>query len=339
MLGNISFFVRRKIWFVFKDEYIPKREKVLKLLILLLLMAREEDIINLDESVVNALRLFEENKMPALNFSFYKKPIVLGSGNAAVTGKILFNDSDAVFADESNYIKKLDTIEGIDGAVLISASGGKHAPIIAKELKKRNIPCFLLTCNENAEAKKYIDRDKVFVFRKNPEPYTYNTSTYLGMVLAKTGENAKEIHEFIKEKVDFLIPSNLKKYDAYFFVVPEDFDNVKEMFSTKFDELFGGRIKGRCFTPEQTKHAKTVVPYENELFVSFGYENKDYGEKENRVNIPLPENASYAAIIAIGYYVIGKIQEKHEPYFKENIEKYVKFASKVWGEKIRVIAE
>ena len=44
--------------------------------------------------------------------------------------------SDAIFASESNYEEKLKNIKDIDGVVLISASGEKHAPVIAKVSKK-----------------------------------------------------------------------------------------------------------------------------------------------------------------------------------------------------------
>ncbi len=91
---------------------------------------------DLDECVLNALDLFERNGLPQLSLGEYKRPLVVGSGNAAVTGRILFNDKDAVFADESTYSRKLEAVNGIDGAILISASGGKHAPGIAKNLNQ-----------------------------------------------------------------------------------------------------------------------------------------------------------------------------------------------------------
>jgi hypothetical protein len=42
------------------------------------------------------------------------------------------------------------------------------------------------------------------------------------------------------------------------------------MFLTKFDELFGPLMSARMFTFEQTKHAKTVVASEPELFINQG---------------------------------------------------------------------
>lgn len=289
-------------------------------------------LIGLDECVLNALKLFINEKLPELKLEKFKRPLVVGSGNAAVTGKILFEGKDAVFADEGNYSKKLDAIREIDGCILISASGGKHAPIIAKDVKKRKLPVILLTNNQNALAKEFAD--ETYFFPKNPEPYTYNTSTYLSMILGKTRENPKEILDFI---LKLEIPNDFSKYDSFFLIVPEEFDLAREMFSTKFDELFGPKISGRVFTPEQTKHAKTVVHSDTELFISFGYRNELFGNK--RLNIQLPENAGYASIITIVYYVIGHIQKQNPKYYKDNIEAYTKKASEIFGQEIKPIVE
>jgi hypothetical protein len=291
----------------------------------------DKRLIDLDECVVNALELFIKNKLKSMNLPKFKRPLVVGSGNAAVTGRILFEGSDAVFADESNYKLKLKSVKNIDGGILISASGGKHAPIIARELKKRGKKVVLITCNENALAKKYAD--KVFVSPKNVEPYTYNTSTYMGMILSKTKENPKKILQYLKK---IKVP-NLKKYNAYFIIVPEEFDNVRELFVTKFNELFGPMINGRVATPEQMKHAKTVIPSDKELFIGLGFKNKLWGKK--RWDIKLPKGAKHAAIMAIGYYIIGKMQKQHKPYFKQNIVEYTKEISKVYGQEIKPIVE
>ncbi len=294
----------------------------------------EYELIDLDECVLNALVLFQK-PLPALDTAQFKRPLIVGSGNAAATGKILFDNADAVFADEGTYQHKLDTVKEIDAAVLLSASGGKHAPIIAKELNKRGIRTLLLTNNNNAPAKEFVDN--VMVFPKNPEPYTYNTSTYMGMILSKTKEDPAKILSFIKAKIDPLIPTNFNQFDSYYILLPQKFDLIREFFLTKFDELFGARISGRVYTPEQTKHAKTVVPSDKEFFISIGYENKEFGK--SRLNIPLPENANYAAALAIGYYIIGKIQQQNPPYFKDNIAGYAQNASKMFGETIKPLVD
>jgi hypothetical protein len=292
----------------------------------------KSQIKDLDEIVVSALELFSRQKLPKLEIPEFRKPLVAGSGNAAVTGRILFHDRDAVFADESTFLEKLKTIPGIDGAVLISASGGKHAPIIAKELRKRNIWTVLLTNNPQAPAGPLVN--KTCVLPRQPEPYTYNASTYLGMILAKTQENPKKILERLKR---LKIPQNLRDYDAFFITVSPEFDHARELLLTKFDELFGPMVSGRAFTSEQAKHAKTVVESDKELFISFGYDNKLFGTK--RLNIPLPKDADYGAMLAIGYYVIGKIQKQHPPYFKDSIESFCRKASKIFGENIKPMVE
>jgi hypothetical protein len=285
-------------------------------------------IINLDECVINALELFVNKSIPSLDIKF-KKPIVIGSGNALSTGRILFSDRDSVFADESDYIKKLK-LKKFDGCVIISASGGKHSPIIAKHIKKMGIKSLLLTNNESAKAAKYAD--KTIIFPKNVEPYTYNTSTYIGMILGKTKENTKKILNNLKK---IKVP-NLKKYKSFYIIIPEEYSLLKEIFQTKFDELFGSEIQGRVFTYEQTKHAKTIVDSGKELFIGLGVDNKIFGNK--KLNIAVPKNFNYAGFLAMGYYIIGKIQKQNKPYFKKNIDSYVKNISKVFGEEIKVLS-
>jgi hypothetical protein len=292
-------------------------------------------LIDLDECVLGALNLFRKEKLPSLRWGNYRRPLVVGSGNAAIVGKILFEDKDAVFADESTYQQKLKAIKEIDEAVLISASGGKHAPLIAKELNKRKIRTRLMTCNPEAPAKEFVDR--LFVFPKQPEPYTYNTSTYMGMILAKSRENPQKILDFIKKRIRPKIPQDLKRHNAFFIIVPPEFELIREMFLTKFDELFGPKIKGRAFTSEQAKHAKTVVPSDKELFIGLGYENRIFGR--HRLNLPLPEKAGPAAMMALGYYLIGQIQKQHPPYFKKNIGAYVRKISSVFGQEISIMVE
>ncbi|MDO8656211.1 MAG: hypothetical protein Q7K45_03155, partial [Nanoarchaeota archaeon] len=261
-----------------------------------------QNILNLDQCVLNALQLFKDQNLPSLKLPSFKRSLVVGSGNAAIVGKILFEDQDAVFADESTYLQKLNTIKNIDGCILISASGGKHAPIVAKELNKRKKKVILLTTNVNAPAREYVD--EMVVFPKQSEPYTYNTSTYLGMILSKTKENPKIILKSIQK---IKTPHKLKKYDAFFLIVPPEFELIREMFLTKFDELFGSKVLGRVFTLEQAKHAKTIISSDKELFISFGWENKLFGK--NRWNVSLPQEADYGTLMAIGYYVIGQIQK------------------------------
>ncbi|MDA3836695.1 MAG: hypothetical protein PF542_03665 [Nanoarchaeota archaeon] len=280
-------------------------------------------IIGLDECVIDALELLKKTstKNPKINF---KKALVVGSENAAVTGKIIFSNKNYIFADESNYLEKLKG-EKLDGCIIISASGKKHAPIIAKEMKKRKIKTILFTNTENSEAGKITN--ETFIFPSTPEPYTYNTSTYLGMILAYTKEKPAEILKFLKKAK---VPS-IKKYDSFYIILPEKFEKMKKMFSTKFDELFGPMIKGRVFTYEQTKHAKTVIESDKELFIGLGVDNKMFGTKQ--LNFDFPKKGDFGTILCLGYYIIGKIQKQNHPWFKESIERYLKKLPKIFEKK------
>jgi hypothetical protein len=293
-------------------------------------MNYQPEMKDLDEAVISALELFSRDKLPKLELPDFRRPLVVGSVNAAATGKILFQDKDAVFSDVSNYKQILDSAKGVDGAILVSASGAKSAPIIAKDLMKRKLPTVLITNNPDAPAGKIVE--KTYVLPKQSEPYTYNASTYLGMVLANTQEDPKRILAHIRK---LKIPQNLGDYDAFFLIVPDKFTLVREMLTTKFDELFGPYVSGRSFTMMQAKHGKTVVESDKELFISFGEKNKIFGTR--RLDIPLPKDAGYGAMIAIGYYVVGHIQKQHPPYFRDSIESYCRKASKIFGEKIEPV--
>jgi hypothetical protein len=299
-------------------------------------------LIDLDVCVMNALELFMNpaTEFPKPDLHQFKRPLVVGSGNAIATGKIIADSMDAVFADEGSYQGKLHSLRGIDGVVLLSASGGKHAPEIARHAKSKNRRILLFTCNPSPLAQN--DVDEVHVFPSRPEPYTYNTSTYMGMMMAcmipDPKAEAKKIVDHIRNVVDPLLNSSGKRlgdFDAFYLLVPEEFDLIRVMFTTKFVELFARRIARDVFTWEQSKHATTVVETPNELFLAFGRENTTFGE--HRLNIPLPANCTYPGIMAVGYYVIGKLQAQKPAWFKESIASFAERASKAFGQKLEPI--
>ena len=272
---------------------------------------------NVDVGVINALGLFIKQGVPVLDRGCFKNPLVVGSGNAAETGKIIYEDVDAVSASESSYERELEARPSIDGAILISASGGKSSIAIAENLKKRGLETKLLTCNSDAPAKKFIEDKNVFIFPKNSEPYTYNTSTYMGMILGKTQENPKEIYEYLKDVVEPRL-CDFKNYTGFYWMLLKEHLNISKMFQVKFEELFARRFGRDFYTPEFAKeHATDVVPTPNEIAISIGYDNQEFGE--NRINIPLPSGVDYGRVMATGYYIIGKIQSQKPPWFKENI--------------------
>jgi hypothetical protein len=301
-----------------------------------------KSLIDLDQCVVNALDLFMNpgTEFPKPNLAQFKRPLVVGSGNAIATGRIIFDAYDAVFADEGGYKSKLEAIKSIDGVVLLSASGGKHAPVIAREVKATGRKIILFTCNPSPAAKN--DVHELHVFPSRPEPYTYNTSTYMGMQMACRIDDpraeARRILDHIRTVVDPTLTKwgkRLGDFDAFYLLVPEQFDLIRIMLATKFVELFARRIAKDVFTWEQAKHATTVAETPKELFLAFGRENTTFGK--DRLNIPLPENATYPAIMAVGYYVIGKLQAQKPAWFKQSIESYAKNASEVFGQKLEPI--
>lgn len=298
-----------------------------------------EHLPDLDTVVLGALELIKESSLPDSTVPF-RRPLVVGSAGAAAVGRMLFANNDAVFSDESGVEQALNKSSDIDGAVIISASGGKHAVGVAKTLKGKGIETVLFTNNPEAPTKEFVSRENVRVFPKNREPYTYNTSTYLSMLLADTGESAADILEHIEKAVELkLSRAHLGTFGSFVMLVPPEFREVREMFRIKFDELFGPYLNVRVFTSEEVKHAKTVVTSGDELFISFGIENVHFGIPKNRLTIPLPENTGYGAVMAVGYYVIGKIQKSHRPYFKNNIVKYTQEASRIFKEEIKPIVE
>lgn len=297
-----------------------------------------ESIPTLDVAVAGALELFAETTLPDIPRT-YHYPLVVGSGNAYATGTILYANHAATFATESTLARTLAHYDTIDGAVLISASGGKHAVGIAERLKTRGIETTLLTNNPTPPAGQYVSADRTFIFPKNREPYTYNTSTYFGMVFAMTHESAAAITDHIAASITPALDRDLSEYPAYTMIVPAVFAPVVPMLRTKFDELFGPFVAGRIFTEEEIKHAKTVVSGKRECFIGLGVSNDWYGVPENRITLPLPEDADFGAVLSIGYHAIGRIQAAHPPYFADNIATYAERASAMFQTSITPIVE
>ncbi len=293
---------------------------------------------NLDVAVLGALELFAATTLPQLHLPFHR-PLVLGSGNAFMAAQIIFANTDAVFADESQYELCLASSTRYDGVVVMSASGGKHAVPMTEAAMRAGLPVHLITNNAQAPAASLITGDCVHVFPMNREPYTYNTSTYLGPILAHTNESPAAITAYVHDTVVPRLLRNFNDYNAYTFIIPNEYLHLRGMLRTKFDELFGPCLIGRFFTPEEIKHAKTVVVSGDELFISLGFDNQHYGLPKNRLFIPLPERASYGAALAAAYFIVGKIQAAHPPYFAQGIEAYAAAASALFGHTIKPIVE
>jgi len=295
----------------------------------------EENIPNLDLVVMWALELFSRKNDFFIDDFWFKKPVIIWSGNAKNTSKIIYKNTDSVFADENNYKEALN-MSWIDWVVIFSASGWKHAPIIAKYALWLNIEVKLITCNSENDTNSIIWIENVIVTPRNLEPYTYNTSTYMWWILAKTKENPIEIIDFIENKLDKILPNNFYEYNWFLFAIPNKFAWVAPLIDVKFIELFGRNISRDIKTFEELKHAVTIVPNKKELCIKFG-EDEIYYNWEI-LNIILPENIWLAWFMAIWYYIVWKMQSQMPPYFKDNIIQYISYLNKSdFGKNMKVI--
>lgn len=297
----------------------------------------EQDLPDLDEVVLGALEYLETATYPELDPKAHERPLVVGSGNALQVGKLLFQGTGAHYAEEGVALTLMNEVP-FDALYIISASGEKHAIPLVTQGVASGLPTYLVTTNANASASKIVGRERSYIFPHIREPYTYNTSTYLSMLFGMRRESPKQIAVHISDVVLPLLTKEHMSRNAFLFTVQPEFGPVRKMFETKFDELFGPYVLGRSFTTEEMKHAKTVVTAPSQCFVYFGEDLQMEGEGD-RLVIPLFEGCGPAALIAIGYYIIGHIQKNHPPYFKERIAAYVKDALRYFGHSIPVIVE
>lgn len=293
----------------------------------------QKDIPSLDEIVLQSLDLFTTDSPPSFNPSDYKLPFVVGSGNAYNTGAIIFSSQAAIYADESNLKTLLPAFKDaiktklITQAVVLSASGGKDSVWEIELAKKYGLHTTLITTKAESPAAKIAD--KVYVFKSIAEPYTYNTSTYMGMILGATHENIADIKKAV-ESLKF--PENFDSYESYSFVLPEKYSAICPMLDIKRHELFGPKVSLRAFPQGHARHAKFVIRDKGELVISINEKNEFFGNPENRWDIFLPENANFAMMMAVTYFIVGKMQKSKPQYFKENVEAYTSdYGPKAYG--------
>lgn len=295
----------------------------------------------LDEIVLASLDFFIKTPPPAFDISSYSMPFVIGSGNASHTGKIIFSGRAAIVGDESNFrslagaYKQAVDQKLIKDAIIISASGEKDSVWEVEFAKSMGLKATLLTCKPNSSAAKIADT--VVAYKSIAEPYTYNTSTYLGMILSTTGEQAATIRTFIES---VKLPAQFNEYEAYAFVLPDSYANIGPMIEIKRDELFGPHMMIRANSQGISRHAKFVHPWEKELVITIGDKNIYFGHPDNRFDIALPEGANFGAVIALTYYLCGLIQKAKPDYFMQHIEAFCNdYGPKAYGkpEKFDVI--
>jgi len=287
----------------------------------------------LDEIVLATLDFFIAKPPVALDLTKITFPFVVGSGNASHTGRILFSGRAAVICDESNFKSQVTAYapaikQGlIKDTVVISASGEKDSVWEVEFAKSLGLQTTLLTCKPNSTAAKIAD--SVYAYKSIAEPYTYNTSTYLGMILSATKENPAAIKDYINT---LAFPQGFESYDAYAFVLPDKFQAIAPMIEIKRDELFGPHLMLRANSEGISRHAKFVHPWDKELVISVGNEQPYFGDPMHRWNLPIPEWAGFGFMQSLSYYVCGKIQEAKPPHFFDHVEAFcTDYGPKAYG--------
>lgn len=298
-----------------------------------------ENLPDLDTVVLGALNFLSTQHLPLLPKERGMRPLVIGSGNALLVGKILFRDYDAIFAEESEFEQALKRVRAIDSVWIISASGGKHAKTIASHLKGSRIPVYLITNTNSAPASEYLDLENIFLYPHLREPYTYNTSTYLSMIISETGESAIDIAYFIRDTIDPRISVDFSHLTSVVFVLPNVFGHARKMIETKFDELFGPTLRGRAFTKSELMHAKTIIPSTHECYFDFETDAMPLRTMTQVTTLPVRGGADYATVISTAYYVVGKLQRALPPVYKRNIMRYTEEASAFFGTQLNVIVD
>jgi len=75
------------------------------------------------------------------------------------------------------------------------------------------------------------------------------------------------------------------------------------------------------------------------LFIYLGCKGEQFGDHKHHYHVKLSKNANYGEILLVGYFIIGNIQKQNPSWFKDNIDKYVKKASKLFNQEIKLIGE
>ncbi|MFA5154840.1 MAG: hypothetical protein WC453_00235 [Patescibacteria group bacterium] len=275
-----------------------------------------------------------KNKVRPLKFNKSVSRFVVGSVNAYHTGRMLFSGQAAWFADEGNFSEQLKIYRPliknrtIKEAVIVSASGEKDAIWEIKAAKRAGLKTTLLTCTADSTGARLADR--CLVSLKSPEPYSYNFSTYLGLLLGLTGENPAVIKRWLKT---IRLPKDFRRYDYFTFILPDCYRPIVDMINVKDDELFGPYSSLRAYSEGNARHAKFICQSPRELVITFG-RNEFFGPVKQRWDIKVPATADYGAVLSASYYIVGLIQAIKPPHFKKGITEYcLKSGPRPYGRK------
>jgi len=273
----------------------------------------------LSEVVIDALQFHAGSTSPSLNLNQNESLFVFGSGNALPTGKVIFANYPAIFSDETNFKETIRKFPNTKKCVVVSASGEKHAPIMIDFLLNKSYDVHLITCSRRSSSADITPRKNVFFCDFIDEPYTYNVSTYIGMMRFVDNMNLLSLSNYLSSEIA-QFANYLEKSKSYYFILPDQMSAIAQMVVTKLDEIFGSTLCGRCYTLSQTVHAKTVISNTDELFISLGLNNNVIGT--NKLNIPMKDYWSYIGFVSVAYYIVGCIQKFKGQKFFEYIESY-----------------
>ncbi len=277
---------------------------------------------DLSDIVSRGLDFFQTNPPRRLQLKNRRLRFVIGSVNAYHTGRLLFANQATLFADESNFMDMLRVYRPLikDGvireAVIISASGEKDSIWEIREAKKAGLKTILLTCQASSTGARLANA--CFIFQKSPEPYSYNFSTYLGMILSSTRENPAIIKKYLST---IKTPRIFAKHDYYSFILPDRFRPIAEMLKVKDDELFGPYSSLRAYATGQARHAKFICPSDRELVISLE-PNRYFGQPGHRWEIKLPPRAGAGLVLSLAYHLAGLVQKARPDHFKNNLSDY-----------------
>jgi len=260
-----------------------------------------KNIKTLDFYVLRAIEHLEGLRLPEIKIEINDKNIFLGSGSAACLAELFTKRFGGFSRNVNNYkrfFKKADN-KNIGSTYIISASGGKDAVKMADFLVKAGLETTLITCNEEAPAKKLSE--KTIVFPALQEPPTYNVSTYSSMIYWLFGENINKIKKILRQ---LKIP-NLRKYKYIFFLAADEYDVIAKMASRKVAETLEGiGSNGDGFS--NSAHGMLRQPNKQRLVFCL---NQSWPEKEDVYSISID---SHLGLMLASYYVIGKNQTKKD---------------------------
>ncbi len=275
---------------------------------------------SLRESAVRAARFLETVELPSLPH-IPSCALAVGSGNAAATARVLF--PTALHATESSYTQLLPHVKTV---LVVSASGAKHAPLIVRTAREAGKRVLLVTTRQDAPAAAFASR--VIRTPALDEPYSYNVSTYAGMLALLREDHAwRSVPRYAKRLDAFTLPVRPRMItivvpDAAFWMIP--------FLLTKGDELFAARLPLRVFTLSELMHAKTIIPHPREVFLLLGVKSPFFLKDRLVLRVPFP-SASHAVHLLMAYAVIGRIQEIMPDWFGRHIAAYTARLHQIFG--------